>query len=225
MDSTFSNNPVDLTIIVPVYNGARYCKSFYLKSLEVLKKPGINYELIFVDDGSLDNTLEILSALQKEDSLLKVVKLYPNQGQHFALAQGLKKAEGKAVIIMDDDQEFALGYIDIILQKFKAGYDCVLLWRSKRNVSILRKFCSWGMNLLISGVIRKRIHDFGGIKAFGNRGASLLYEHGSILKMGKELKRLAACEIKVNDTSPGYSRYALKKLFRLFFQALAALVD
>ena len=74
------NNPVALTIIVPAYNGARYCKSFYLKSLAVLKKLGKNYELIFVDDSSTDNTLEILLGIQKEGKLLKVIKLYPNQG-------------------------------------------------------------------------------------------------------------------------------------------------
>ena len=219
------SNSVDLTIIVPIYNGAKYCRSLYFKCLEVLKKSDRNYELIFVDDGSTDDTLTNLLTIQKEGNQLKIVKLHPNQGQHFALMQGLKKATGKAIIIMDDDQEFALDYIDVILQKFKAGYDCVFLWRNKRNISILRKLVSWMMNILISGVTRKRIHDFGGTKAFGNRGASLLYKHGSVLKMGKRLRHLSICEIKVNNAFIRYSRYDCKKLIRLFLQALAAFIN
>jgi len=224
MDSSCLDNLVDFTIIIPIYNGSCYIKSFCLKAKKVLKKTGKKYELIFVDDGSTDNTYADLLDEQKKDASFKVIRLTLNQGQQLALTQGLKQATGKVVIIMDDDQEFALDYIDAILDKIKEGYDFVLLWRQNRNIFIFRKICSWAIGLLISAMVQKRIHDFGGIKAFGNQGASLLYERSSVLKMIKQLKCLTVSEIKINDGSCGYSRYSFKKLLQLFFQILGALI-
>lgn len=216
------NKEIDLTIIVPIFNGAIHVESFYSKLSSAVEKIDRTYELVFIDDGSTDSTLEKLTRARERDNRLKIVSLNSNCGQQYALSKGIERASGKEIIILDDDQEYALEYIPLFLQEFEKRHDLILGWRRKRNISVLRKIGTWATNILISVMIKKRIHDIGGPKAFGSRGTYLLRKRGSFLNALTHLKYLNIQEIKISDYSTSLSRYNLKKLLQLFFQILSA---
>jgi len=215
---------IDLSIIIPVFNGGTIIVPFYLKLSLILKRLGKTYEIIFIDDGSKDNTLEILTGIKQQDKCLKIINLSCNCGQHYAISKGVVEAQGEVVVVMDDDQKYILDYIPKFIQEFKKDYDLIIGYRCGRNISFLREVGTQLINLLISVIVRQRIHDIGGPKIFGNKGTILLYKCGAVLKTIKYLDHFKIREIKTYGSSSIFSRYDLKKLSQLFLQILSVLI-
>lgn len=126
---------------------------------------------------------------------------------------------------MDDDQEYALEYMPVFLQRITDRNDLVLGWRRKRAIPVWRKAGTWVTNLMVFAVIRKRMHDMGAIKVFGNKAACLLRSCGSFFGAIKYFRHIRISEIIMNDFSSGCSRYNFRKLSLLFFQVVYALLN
>lgn len=122
-----------LSIVAPAYNEERNLPQFLAAIVPVLESIGEPFEIVFVNDGSRDNTLGLLAAAASQDRRIKVVGLARNFGKDIALTAGLQHASGQAVIPIDCDLQHPVELIPEFVAKWREGYDMVLGVRSKRD--------------------------------------------------------------------------------------------
>lgn len=122
-----------LTIVAPAYNEARGIGDFIAAIVPVLDGLGEPFELLFVDDGSRDDTLGLLVAARAHDPRIKIVALARNFGKDVALSAGLAHARGRAVIPIDCDLQHPVALIPELVARWRAGADMVLAVRSRRD--------------------------------------------------------------------------------------------
>ena len=144
-----------LSVVFPTYNEAGNVKELHRLNKEVLDKIGEPYEIIVVDNGSEDGTLDILKSL----SPVKIIVFPKNFGQTLALDAGIKAAKGDVVIIMDGDMQNDPRDIPKLLAKMKEGYDVVAGWRKDRHDSLGRKIHSRLANWLTRTISGLPLHD------------------------------------------------------------------
>jgi glycosyltransferase involved in cell wall biosynthesis len=163
----FENNP-ELSLFLPVLNEEPNLRPMHAKISEALDKLGKTAEVIFVDDGSTDNSLQILKEIAAEDSRVRVISLRRNYGQTAAMSAGIDAAKGEILIPMDADLQNDPADISRLLDKLNEGYDVVSGWRKNRKDKlIMRKIPSWIANSVISKIGGVPLHDYGcSLKAY-----------------------------------------------------------
>ncbi len=158
-----SENQPYLSIVVPLYNEEGNVKELHRKIDEAARSIGRSFEIIFVDDGSCDKTLEEASSL----SPLKLIAFRKNFGQTAAFDAGIKAARGEIIVTLDGDLQNDPADIPLLLEKINAGYDVVSGWRFKRSDPFMKRFFSRGANLLRKILVQDGIHDSGcSLKAY-----------------------------------------------------------
>lgn len=123
----------NISIVVPVYNEAENIFAFYKRIVNVLENLGETFEIVFINDGSKDNSLDLLLTLHKEDSRIKVIDLTRNFGKEIALSAGLDYTWGKAVIPIDADLQDPPEVIAELMAKWREGFDVVFATRAERE--------------------------------------------------------------------------------------------
>ncbi len=118
-----------LSIVIPAFNEQRNVDILYKEIKEKLDGKIENYEVVFVDDGSKDNTFGVLSEIASYDKKVKVVKHLANAGQSGAIATGARYAKGEVIVTMDSDLQHDPEDIFSLLSKLNQGYDVVCGWR------------------------------------------------------------------------------------------------
>lgn len=118
-------NPL-ISIVIPVHNEAASINWHHKKILKHLKLLKLNYEIIYIDDGSTDNSLVKLKELSNNDSLTKYISFSRNFGKESAISAGLRKAAGAAVIVMDGDGQHPVELIQSFIDKWEDGYEMVI---------------------------------------------------------------------------------------------------
>ncbi len=132
-----------LSVVIPVYNEEENLPELYRRLRCVLEqKLKITYEIIFVDDGSKDNTWELIERLHNENPNCKGVKFSRNFGHHIAVTAGLDCCIGQAVVLMDGDLQDPPEEIPKLYEKSKEGYDVVYAIRKTRKDLVLKKLAS-----------------------------------------------------------------------------------
>lgn len=150
-----------LSVVVPVYNEYENIPLLYDEVVKALKDIP-SWELILVDDGSKDNSLEALKELaEKDKERVKVIGLRRNFGQTAAIAAGIDHASGEIIVLMDADLQNDPSDIPAMLDKLNEGYDLVSGWRKNRQDNLLRTFPSRIANKLICKVTGVHLHDYG----------------------------------------------------------------
>jgi len=155
-------NSIELSIIAPLYNEEESVVLLYKKIKEALDHIQKEYEIIFVDDGSIDNTVEKASSLAENDPRLRVVEFRRNYGQTPAMAAGIDIARGDILVTMDGDLQNDPLDIPMMVDKLEEGYDLVVGWRHNRQDKLIsRKIPSIIANRLIGLVTGVPIKDNG----------------------------------------------------------------
>lgn len=127
------NNEKSLSIVVPVFNETEVIQAFYERLKNVLDSlNSIIYEIIFVDDGSTDNTYQNLVYIANSDGNVKIIKFSRNFGHQIAISAGIDNAQGDAVVVIDADLQDPPEVIEEFVEKWKEGYDVVYGVRKKR---------------------------------------------------------------------------------------------
>ena len=151
-----------LSLIIPVFNEEENLPILFdaiTKVMTPLKKP---WEVIFVNDGSTDQSLEVLRGLAKKDQHVRVIVFRRNFGQTAAISAGIDHAKGDVVILLDADLQNDPADIPMLLSKLEEGYDVVSGWRKDRkDNAITRNLPSMMANGLISWVTGVHLHDYG----------------------------------------------------------------
>jgi glycosyltransferase involved in cell wall biosynthesis len=152
-----------LSIVVPMYNEEGNARELHKKIKEACENLGKSYEIIFVDDGSEDKTIEKCQGLTP----LKLVILRKHHGQTAGMDAGIKSASGEIIVTMDGDLQNDPADIKLLLEEIDKGYDVVSGWRAKRKDPIMKKIFSRTANLLRKILIQDKIHDSGcSLKAY-----------------------------------------------------------
>ena len=150
---------VDCSIIIPLLNESENIDFSYNKICEVMAKTDKSYEILYVDDGSTDTSLELLRQLTKKDSKVKVVSLSRNFGQYPAIVAGLENCKGKCAIHLDIDMQESPEAILEMLNKWDNGYDIVTVKRKKRKESIFKRITAWFYYKIINFVAKQKVFD------------------------------------------------------------------
>lgn len=138
-----------ISIVVPVYNESAGLLNFHKGLVETLENIGRPYEVIYVDDGSQDRTIELVDMWHKEHSRIKLVRLARNFGKEYALTAGLSVAKGAAIITIDGDGQHPVNLIPALIEKWEAGNDVVVGVR-KDELSHAKGLKLWGDRLFYS---------------------------------------------------------------------------
>src|SRR6266545_5187420 len=150
------------SIVIPVHNEQENVTDLYDRLKAVMELNSESFEIVFVDDGSGDDTFSLLRQIAGVDSRVTVVKLRRNFGQTSALAAGFDNARGEYVIAMDGDLQHDPADIPMFLEKISEGYDIVSGWRKQRIDNLwLRRIPSKCANWLMAKLSGVDIHDFG----------------------------------------------------------------
>ncbi|CAN5302488.1 glycosyltransferase family 2 protein [soil metagenome] len=160
-------NP-ELSLFLPVLNEEENLRPMQAKIREALNELGKTAEVIYVDDGSTDKSLQILREIAAEDSRVRVISLRRNYGQTAAMSAGIDAAKGDILIPMDADLQNDPKDIARLLEKLNEGYDVVSGWRKNRKDKlIMRKIPSKIANRIISWIGGVPLHDYGcSLKAY-----------------------------------------------------------
>jgi len=219
-----NSKSVFLSIIIPVFNEEENINPLYHKTISSLKNRGYKYEIIFIDDGSTDKTLQNLLILQKNDGKLRIVKFPANRGKSDSYTIGFKLAKGDMIITMDGDLQDDPAEINKFVEKMEEGYDAVIGWKYKGKglpSYIFNKFES-----LITGI---PIHDFNcPFKAFRKSILKDFNIYGELYRFIPILlhkKGFKVGEIKIENYPRiyGKSKYGLEKFMRGLMDFLTVL--
>src|SRR5205085_7308854 len=127
------NYPYDISIVTPVHNEEEAVSGFCDELVKALKKSGLNYEIIFVDDGSRDNSYEVLKGCQARHPGVKLLRLGRNFGHQLAITAGMRVARGRSVVIMDSDGQDPPAVILEFIDYWQQGFDIVYGVRTERK--------------------------------------------------------------------------------------------
>jgi len=128
-----SESPIQYSVVVPFFNEQENIPPLYMKLTEVMDGLGEPYELVFVDDGSKDDSFKVLSEIYEHDRRVNLVRLRRNFGQTPALKAGFDFARGDVIISMSGDLQHNPDEIPRFLEKIEEGYDLVSGWHFQRR--------------------------------------------------------------------------------------------
>ncbi len=205
-----------LSVVVPLYNEEGNVVELHQKILTALEKLGRPFEIIFVDDGSRDGTLEQARSLTP----LKLIVFRKNFGQTAAFDAGIKAALGEVIITLDGDLQNDPNDIPLLLAKMDEGYDVVSGWRHKRQDPWSKKIPSRIANLLRKFLIHDDIHDSGcSLKAYKRecfKDVDLFGEMHRFIPAILQLEGYRVGEVKVSHHPRlhGVTKYNWKRGFK-----------
>ena len=138
---------IEYTISIPVYNEKENIEELHRRISTVMSKLDEEYEILFVNDGSTDGTLDKLVALHEKDPRVIIIDFSRNFGRQMAMTAGIDHAHGNTIILMDGDLQHPPEVIPDLVEKYKEGYNLVFtVRRYSRAISIFKKFSSWISN-------------------------------------------------------------------------------
>jgi len=153
---------LDLSLVVPVCNEKNNLGELNQDLLSVVTAMGVSFEIIYIDDGSVDGSLGVLKSLAASCDVVKVIVFRRNYGQTAALAAGFKIARGDVVVAMDADLQNDPRDIPLLMERISNGADVVSGWRKDRQDKfITRRIPSMLANGLIAKITGVKLHDFG----------------------------------------------------------------
>ena len=218
---------VAVSVILPVFNEVDNLEPLTRDILAALEDTGRSYEIIFIDDGSTDGSLEVLTALQRTHSSIVVIEFRRNFGQTAALAAGLRAAEGEVVVTMDADRQNDPKDIGMLLREIEQGMDLVCGWRHERKDGLwLRLLPSRAANWLISTTTDVKLHDYGcTLKAMRKDVAKNLRLYGEMHRFIPAIAswygvRMSEVKVRHHPRTAGVSKYGLSRTFRVLLDLL-----
>lgn len=211
-----------LSVLLPVYNEEESLDLQYSAVVSALAGLKKSFEIIFVNDGSTDNSGEILRLIAAKDKRVKVVNFRRNFGQTAAMAAGIDFSTGEILVFMDSDLQNEPGDIMKLLEKIEEGYDVVSGWRKNRQDKLIsRKIPSKIANRLISKVTGVPLHDLGcSLKAYRGdvlRQVNLYGEMHRFIPVHASWIGARITEVPVGHHARqfGKSKYGIKRTFKV----------
>jgi len=218
-----------ISIIIPVLNEQNVLRELYNRVTQVLKEPAMPYELIFVNDGSTDESEEILEELRKQDPCVKIIELSRNFGHQLAIMAGLDYASGDAVITMDADLQHCPELIRAMIEQWNQGSEVVYTCREpSQKTGILKRLTSRFFYALFNrlsavqipqGTADFRLLDKKVVEALRQFPERTLFIRGLVRWMGYRQK---AINYTADPRFAGESKYSFLKMLRLAIDGITS---
>ena len=212
-----------ISAVVPVYNEEESLEAFYKVLIPNLSKLDKKYEVIFVDDGSTDNTLKILKDFEAKNSNVRIFSFRKNRGKAEVLTSGFQAAKGDYVVTLDADLQDRPEEISKLLKKAKEGFDLVSGWRKKRKDSkLLINFPSKLFNFISGWFWGLKLNDYNcGLKLYTKEAAKSLNLYGGMqrfipLLLHQSGFKVTEIEVVHEKRKYGKSKYGFSKSFKEF---------
>lgn len=224
---TKSEGPIDLSVIVPVFNECESIVPMIDELLGCLQNLDQNFEVLLVNDGSSDGSFELIEDLTKKHRSVKAIHFDRNYGQTAALLAGFDHSLGEIIITLDGDMQNDPRDIKRLLDKQKEGYDVVSGWRANRKDKAIRRvFVSKIANRVISAVAGVKLHDYGcTLKVYRQSSVKNLNLYGEMhrfIPIYASWKGAKVAELEVNHRARqfGRSKYGLERVLKVILDLL-----
>lgn len=211
-----------ISFVVPIFNEEESLNELYKQIKDVLNSDlrGYRYEIIFINDGSVDNSLEVLKQLSKKNSDIHILSFRKNLGKATALNEGFKRAKGDLVVTMDGDLQDDPKNTSLLINKLNEGFDLVVGWKKNRYDPLSKKIPSLIFNFLVGKIAKIPLHDFNsGLKIMKKEVAKEVYLYGELHRFMPVLvfnKGFKVAEVPVihHPRKYGKSKYGPERLIR-----------
>lgn len=226
-----SSKQVIISIVVPVYNEAAGLRSFHESLIGTLRQDNVpGYEIIYVDDGSTDDTLGVIRLLHADDSSVRLVKLSRNFGKEIATTAGIHAAKGDAIVTIDADGQHPVELLPVFLGRWQAGDKVVIGLRTEnQSEGAVKRYGSklfyWLINRLAGVKLLPGATDFRLIDRTIQQEFVRMTEHGRITRglidwLGYKREYVP---FKANPRLHGEAGYSFRKLFKLAIDSVISL--
>jgi glycosyltransferase involved in cell wall biosynthesis len=216
-----------ISVVIPIHNEEPAILPLYDRLTRVLEAMAKPYEIIFIDDASVDRSFELLANLVETDGRLKVIRLRRNFGQTAALAAGFDEAQGEVIVSLDGDLQHEPEDIPALLAKIEQGYDIASGWRKQRlDNAFTRQIPSRIANWLMAKASGVDLRDFGTtFKAYRAEILKDINLYGELHRFIPALAsfygaRIVEVPIRISNRISGGSHYGLSRTFRVMFDIM-----
>jgi undecaprenyl-phosphate 4-deoxy-4-formamido-L-arabinose transferase len=214
----------ELSVVIPVYNEEAGLDALFARLYPALDKMHVPYEIIFVNDGSRDNSVSVLAGqFRKRPDVTRVILFNGNYGQHMAILAGFEATRGDVVVTLDADLQNPPEEIPKLVEKIHEGYDYIGSIRRKRQDSAWRTIASKAMNHLRERITNISITDQGNmLRAYGRNVIDLVNQCGEVNTFVPALaykfaRNPTEVVVEHEERAAGESKYSLYSLIRLNF--------
>ena len=220
--------PIRYSIVIPLFNEERSVRPLHSRIVAAMEEFSDPYQIIFIDDGSRDDTYNIVSEICEEDSRVVLIRLRKNFGQTAALKAGFDFARGEVIISMDGDLQHDPAEIPAFIAKLEEGYDIVSGWRYERQDNwLMRRVPSRIANWLLARLSGLDLHDFGTtFKAYRAEAIKDLPLYGDSHRFIPALASwsgatIAEIPIKNINRQAGKSNYGIGRTLTVFLDLIS----
>jgi len=211
---------IEISVVIPVYRSALTLPELVSRLNRVLPKLARRHEILLVNDGSPDNSWEVIEKLSRRHPRVGGINLMRNYGQHAALAAGIQGSRGEVIVALDDDLQTPPEEIPKLIKKLNEGFDLVYGVRAREAHGFLRNGCSRLGKSLLARLLGVRVAtSLSSYKAFkGSLREPLLRHHGPVVFLDALLcwgtTRVGSVEVEHHRRKEGVSGYNWRKLIR-----------
>ncbi|MBU0517834.1 glycosyltransferase family 2 protein [bacterium] len=219
---------MNVSAVIPLFNEEPSLHELFTRLEANLSKMG-NWEIIFIDDGSSDRSLEVLRTLHDREARVRIISFRKNYGKSAALHAGFKAARGQYVITLDADLQDDPAEFQSLIRKLEEGYDLVSGWKEKRKDPIEKKLPSKLFNSVVGLLTGIRLHDFNcGLKAYRREVIAEVPVYGEMHRFIPALVhwagfRVTELPVQHHPRKHGRSKYGAKRYLSGFLDLLSVI--
>jgi len=220
---------VGISVVVPLYNERESLPELVNAIRESLLPIGMSFEIIFVDDGSTDGSIETLMNLKKSIPEMRIIQFQKNHGKSAALSTGFAHVRGEFVVTIDADLQDDPKEIPGLLKKLDEGYDLVSGWKKNRKDTLRKRIPSKLFNLVTSFTTRTYLHDHNcGLKIYRRSVIDQLFIYGQLHRFMPSLAnaigfKVTEVVVTHHQRKYGKTKYGFWRFFAGFFDLLTVL--
>ena len=229
MELNKENYPLDISVVIPLYNEAESLPELE-EAISNALKDKFSYEVVFVDDGSSDNSWTVIQKLKEKGDYIKGISFRHNYGKSTALQAGFTAAKGEFVVTMDADLQDDPDEIPEMIQMLKDGYDLVSGWKKERHDPISKTVPSKFFNFVTRISAGIKLHDFNcGLKAYKSDVVKSIYLYGELHRYVPMLAkragfgRITEKVVKHHPRKYGKTKFGLSRFINGFLDLVTIL--
>jgi glycosyltransferase involved in cell wall biosynthesis len=218
----------DITVIVPVLDEEQSIPELVDRIRSVCDGAGFSFNVWLIDDGSTDDSWDVIESMHERDSRIAGLKLRRNYGKSAALALGFKRADGKYVITMDADLQDDPAEIPGLIALLESGYDLVSGWKRERHDPLSKRIPSKFFNFVTRRITKIELHDFNcGLKAYRNEVVKSVRLYGELhryiplLAARQGYTRITEKVVQHHPRKFGSTKFGLERYLRGFLDLLS----
>ncbi len=227
-DEATLHEPIDLTVVLPVFEEAESIPELADEIRAVCDESGYTFEALFVDDGSRDESWPVIRDLHAQDPRFGGIRFRRNYGKSAALDVGFERARGRFVVTMDADLQDDPGEIPKLIERLEDGFDLVSGWKKERRDPVSKRVPSKFFNLVTRGISGIHLHDFNcGLKAYRRDVVKRVHVYGELhryiplLAKWEGYERISEVVVRHRPRRYGATKFGMDRFIKGFLDLIS----